>query len=82
MQHSFICCILFIIITISDKGRFTANRTYHTNLNTLLSNLTSNKGIDYGFYNLSYGKNTDKVYAIGLCRGDVKPDECRSCLNN
>ncbi|XP_028185921.1 putative receptor-like protein kinase At4g00960 [Glycine soja] len=93
---SFICCLLFIItisqasaqpsfvnhFCLSDKGRFTANSTYHTNLNTLLSNLTSNTGIDYGFYNLSYGENMDKVNAIGLCRGDVKPDECSSCLNN
>ncbi|KAL2602230.1 hypothetical protein AAZV13_10G214600 [Glycine max] len=93
---SFICCLLFIItisqasaqpsfvnhFCLSDKGRFTANNTYHTNLNTLLSNLTSNTGIDYGFYNLSYGENMDKVNAIGLCRGDVKPDECSSCLNN
>uniref|UniRef100_A0A7N2RC89 Cysteine-rich receptor-like protein kinase 29 n=1 Tax=Quercus lobata TaxID=97700 RepID=A0A7N2RC89_QUELO len=37
---------------------------------------------DYGFYNSSYGQNPDKVYALGLCRGDVKPDVCRSCLNN
>uniref|UniRef100_A0A2N9EM35 Protein kinase domain-containing protein n=1 Tax=Fagus sylvatica TaxID=28930 RepID=A0A2N9EM35_FAGSY len=32
--------------------------------------------------NVYYGQNPDKVYAIGLCRGDVKPDMCRSCLNN
>ncbi|MQL05689.1 hypothetical protein EI015_26835, partial [Escherichia coli] len=30
----------------------------------------------------SNGENTDKVYAIGLCRGDIKADKCRSCLNN
>ncbi|KAL9317362.1 hypothetical protein ACSQ67_013879 [Phaseolus vulgaris] len=93
--HSYVCCLLFIIISqasaqpsflnhfcLSDEGSFTANSTYHTNLNTLLSNLTSNTQIDYGFYNLSYGENSDKVYAIGVCRGDVKPDECRSCINN
>ncbi|PNY12159.1 cysteine-rich receptor-like protein kinase [Trifolium pratense] len=34
------------------------------------------------FYNFSYGQNTDKVNAIGLCRGDVKPDDCRNCLND
>ncbi|KAJ7967622.1 Cysteine rich receptor like kinase [Quillaja saponaria] len=67
---------------INDKGNYTANSTYKANLNTLLSNLTSNTEIDYGFYNSSYGQNSDKVYAIGLCRGDVKPDDCRSCLND
>ncbi|XP_020233083.1 cysteine-rich repeat secretory protein 38-like [Cajanus cajan] len=65
----------------NDKGNFTANSTYHANLNTLLSNLTSNVEIDYGFYNSSYGQNSEKVNAIGLCRGDVKPGECRHCLN-
>ena len=67
---------------INDNGNYTANSTYQNNLNTLLSNLTSNTQINYGFYNLSYGQNTDKVNAIGLCRGDVKPDVCRSCLND
>lgn len=93
-HHSFICCVLLIIISQASaqpsflshfcdntKGNFTANSTYQTNLNTLLSNLTSDTKINYGFYNSSYGQNTDKVNAIGLCRGDVKPRECRLCLN-
>ncbi|XP_068489805.1 cysteine-rich receptor-like protein kinase 29 isoform X3 [Phaseolus vulgaris] len=68
---------------ICDKGgNYTANSTYSTNLNTLLSTLSSNTQIEYGFYNFSYGQNTDTVYAIGLCRGDQQPGECRSCLNN
>ncbi|KAI4298614.1 hypothetical protein L6164_032150 [Bauhinia variegata] len=67
---------------MNDKGNYTANSTYQTNLNTLLSNLSSNTQIDYGFYNFSLGENSDQVNAIGLCRGDVKPDVCRSCLND
>ncbi|KAJ7967623.1 Cysteine-rich receptor-kinase-like protein [Quillaja saponaria] len=66
----------------NDTGNYTANSTFKANLNTLLSNLTSNTEIDYGFYNSSYGQDSDKAYAIGLCRGDVKPDDCRSCLND
>ncbi|RDX76113.1 Cysteine-rich receptor-like protein kinase 29, partial [Mucuna pruriens] len=65
----------------NDRGNYTANSTYHANLDTLLSTLISNTEIDYGFYNFTKGENTDKVYAIGLCRGDIKPDECRICLN-
>ncbi|KAL2324319.1 hypothetical protein Fmac_023377 [Flemingia macrophylla] len=65
-----------------DRGNYTANSTYNTNLNTLLSNLTSHVEINYGFYNFSYGQNPERVNAIGLCRGDVEPDECRSCLND
>ncbi|KAL2324331.1 hypothetical protein Fmac_023389 [Flemingia macrophylla] len=67
---------------MNDKGNYTANSTYQNNLNTLLSNLSSNTNVDYGFYNFSYGQERDRVNAIGLCRGDVKPDACRSCLND
>ncbi|ESW15166.1 hypothetical protein PHAVU_007G049700 [Phaseolus vulgaris] len=94
-SRSFLCCLLFLFIAISqtsaqynyvscdnNKGNYTAESTYQTNLNTLLSNLTSNTQINYGFYNFSYGQNSDEVNAIGLCRGDVMPDECRSCLND
>ncbi|KAK7280224.1 hypothetical protein RJT34_25286 [Clitoria ternatea] len=66
---------------VNDEGNFTSKSTYETNLNTLLSTLTSNTEIDYGFYNFTYGQNSDKVNAIGLCRGDIKPDDCRVCLN-
>ncbi|RDX87686.1 Cysteine-rich receptor-like protein kinase 25, partial [Mucuna pruriens] len=90
-------CILVILVSISqsnaqpsflyhfcinDNGNYTANSTYQNNLNTLLSNLSSNTQIDYGFYNFTYGQDSDRVNAIGLCRGDVKPDACRSCFND
>ncbi|KAL4628562.1 hypothetical protein ACB092_05G248200 [Castanea dentata] len=52
------------------------------NRNQVLSSLYSNTTIDYGFYYSSYGQNRDKVYTIGLCRGDVNPDDCRGCLKN
>jgi len=66
---------------LNDEGNYTANSTYEKNLNHLLSSLYSNTEIDYGFYNSSYGQNSDQVSAIGLCRGDVNPDVCRGCLN-
>jgi len=94
-SRSFVCCVLFLFIVVSQAsaqynyvscdnngGNYTADSTYQTNLNTLLSNLTSNTQINYGFYNFSYGENSDTVNAIGLCRGDVEPDECRSCLSD
>lgn len=69
---------------INDKGNYTANSTYQENLKTLLSSLPSSNGNGYGFYNSSQGSESseDQVYAIGLCRGDVSLDDCRSCLNN
>ncbi|KAK7390995.1 hypothetical protein VNO78_19266 [Psophocarpus tetragonolobus] len=51
-----------------------------TQTSTPFCPLSTNTEIDYGFYNFSNGKSTDKVNAIGLCRGDVKPEECRNCL--
>lgn len=67
----------------NDRGNYKSKSTFQTNLNTLLSTLTnSNTQINYnGFYKLSYGQNTDKVYAIGLCKGDIQPDICHSCLD-
>ncbi|KAJ4703252.1 Cysteine-rich receptor-kinase-like protein [Melia azedarach] len=65
----------------SNEGNFTANSTYQANLNQLLSSLTSNTKIDYGFYNASYGRHSNQVNAMALCRGDVRPDSCRSCIS-
>ncbi|KAI8548191.1 hypothetical protein RHMOL_Rhmol07G0253600 [Rhododendron molle] len=66
---------------ISESGNYSPDSKYQTNLNTLLSNLSSNTD-RYGFYNSSFGENPDKVYAIVLCRGDVELDTCRSCIND
>ncbi|BFG35437.1 hypothetical protein CerSpe_217110 [Prunus speciosa] len=67
-----------------EKGNYTTGSTYQTNLNTLLSSLSSpsNNGNGYGFYNSSFGENADQVHAIALCRGDVRADTCRGCLSN
>ncbi|BFG35416.1 hypothetical protein CerSpe_216890 [Prunus speciosa] len=67
-----------------EKGNYTTGSTYRTNLNTLLSSLSSpsNNGNGYGFYNSSFGENTDQLHAIALCRGDVRADTCRGCLSN
>jgi hypothetical protein len=67
----------------SDKqGNYGSGSTYKANLNLVLSRpLSSNStDIDNGFYNSSYGESPDKVYAIGLCRGDFKSDVCRNCF--
>lgn len=63
-------------------GNYTANSTYSTNLKQLVSNLSSLEQNDYGFYNISTGQNNDIVNAIALCRGDVRPDACDSCIQN
>ncbi|CAK8573784.1 unnamed protein product [Lathyrus sativus] len=86
-------CSLFLLLVLfqakaldpfscdNTKGNYTANSTYDNNLKTLISSFSSHKQINYGFYNFSYGQNPDKVYAIGMCWGDLKPNECLTNIN-
>ncbi|KAK2998391.1 hypothetical protein RJ639_024253, partial [Escallonia herrerae] len=68
-------------LCIDDTGNFTTNSAYKTNLETLLSSLSSNRTtFPYGFYNASIGQTPDAVNAIAYCRGDVEEDECRQCF--
>ncbi|KAF8403628.1 hypothetical protein HHK36_011732 [Tetracentron sinense] len=64
-----------------DTGNYTTNSTYQINLNLLLSTLSTNASLNDGFYNATGGRNSDKVYALTLCRGDVAPDVCANCVN-
>ncbi|KAD6795532.1 hypothetical protein E3N88_06428 [Mikania micrantha] len=55
--------------------------TYKQNLDSALIALpTTNSGL--GFFNFSTGEGNSTANSIALCRGDVKPDECSSCLND
>ncbi|PWA87639.1 Concanavalin A-like lectin/glucanase, subgroup [Artemisia annua] len=65
----------------ANSANFTTNNVYQRNLDNALSSLTSDTSIRYGFYNRSVGQNPDQANAIGLCRGDFQPDECRRCIN-
>ncbi|CAK9169280.1 unnamed protein product [Ilex paraguariensis] len=74
-------------LNVTTAEMFEANKntthttpTYESNKNTLLSSL-SNIG-RYGFYQASFGENSDRVNAIALCRGDVEWDICRSCVDD
>ncbi|XP_028787878.1 cysteine-rich receptor-like protein kinase 26 [Neltuma alba] len=66
----------------SESANYTKPSAYQTNLNTLLSNFTSDTKTDSGFYNSSYGESPNTFNVLGMCRGDVKLDSCRNCLNN
>ncbi|KAI3732075.1 hypothetical protein L1987_63272 [Smallanthus sonchifolius] len=63
-----------------NNANYTVNSTYERNLDTTLSALpTTTNG--FGFYNLSTGLGNDRVNSAALCRGDINPVLCRSCLN-
>ena len=61
----------------SERGNYTNSSRYEADLNSLLTSF-SNIQVDYGFYNSSVGE----VNGIGLCRGDLSPETCRSCISN
>ncbi|KAJ8761390.1 hypothetical protein K2173_001521 [Erythroxylum novogranatense] len=66
-----------------DKGYFSNDSTYESNLNGLLSTLSSNPEINHtGFCSTSLGQNDDDtVNAIALCRRDITTKECISCID-
>ncbi|WCJ20326.1 cysteine-rich RLK (RECEPTOR-like protein kinase) 29 [Euphorbia peplus] len=66
----------------NDRGNYTSDSVYKTNLDTLLSSLESKSQTKSGFYSLSVGQFPDQVHALALCRGDVGLEDCQSCVRN
>ncbi|XP_042944501.1 putative cysteine-rich receptor-like protein kinase 20 [Carya illinoinensis] len=71
----------FVYHHCSNTGNVSSNSAYRKNVNTLLSSLSSYTQIDYGFYNFSTGENSDRVNAVALCRADLTPTNCQSCIS-
>ncbi|XP_075664886.1 cysteine-rich receptor-like protein kinase 10 isoform X5 [Castanea sativa] len=61
---------------------FTTNSTYQSNLNNLLTYLSSNATRNIEFYNATAGNSVDTVYGLFLCRGDLPANTCLSCIAN
>ncbi|KAJ4975399.1 hypothetical protein NE237_000505 [Protea cynaroides] len=62
-------------------GNYTDGSTYQTDLEQLLYTLSSNAATDSGFYRTtSTGQDSEKIYGLFLCRGDVTPETCSSCI--
>ncbi|XP_050153908.1 cysteine-rich receptor-like protein kinase 10 [Malus sylvestris] len=60
---------------------FTPNSTFQSNLNRLLSTLSSNANRSTGFYNASVQTPNNAVYGLFLCRGDVvATNACENCV--
>ncbi|KAF3451651.1 hypothetical protein FNV43_RR07746 [Rhamnella rubrinervis] len=70
----------------SNGNSTTTNITsaYRANLNSLLSSLSSNNQTtiinNHGFYTSSLGDYPNTVNLISLCRGDIDPENCQSCV--
>ncbi|KAI3871868.1 hypothetical protein MKX03_012904 [Papaver bracteatum] len=66
-------------------GNHTANSTYRTNLNLLLSSLsttfTNNNTIPrYSYRNITIGANPETIYGSLHCREDIPPAICSACV--
>ncbi|XP_073014212.1 cysteine-rich receptor-like protein kinase 15 [Typha latifolia] len=66
--------------TCPTDVNYTTKSTFQSNLNLLLSSLSS-AAVPSGFANDTVGRYPNQVYGLALCRGDLSPADCRSCLN-
>ncbi|KAK4258931.1 hypothetical protein QN277_005326 [Acacia crassicarpa] len=83
-------CLVILLFPRIIKGQvicsgptYSPNSTYHSNLNRLLSSLSSNAIQRDGFYNTTVGQNSDStVYGLFLCRGDATVPDCQECVSD
>ncbi|KAL0799227.1 hypothetical protein Bca101_054402 [Brassica carinata] len=62
-------------------NRISRNTTYFSNLQTLLTSLSSNTAFfSMGSHSLTKGQNADMVFGLYLCKGDLSPEACRDCV--
>ncbi|KAJ0239579.1 Gnk2-homologous domain-containing protein [Hirschfeldia incana] len=96
MSHTYDVILLFLLsssLAVSAQNHtyvyhecpntttFSRNSTYSTNLRTLLSSLSSlNASYSTGFQTAASGQAPDRVTGLFLCRGDLSPEVCRSCV--
>ncbi|KAF7120756.1 hypothetical protein RHSIM_Rhsim13G0158500 [Rhododendron simsii] len=68
--------------TLSTTSTYAPNSTYQTNLNTLLSVLSSNSNnASNGFYSFTAGRSPPNIaHGLFLCRGDISPAVCQDCV--
>ncbi|KAL7244051.1 hypothetical protein ACSBR1_016305 [Camellia fascicularis] len=71
----------YLYTECSNTKTYTANSPYQSNLNTLLSVLSSKSTSINGFYYYTVGlKSLDIAYGLFLCRGDVSTQTCQDCV--
>ncbi|KAK7357538.1 hypothetical protein VNO80_16827 [Phaseolus coccineus] len=71
---------VFNNVSCTSNHTFTPNTTFDANLNTLLSYLSSNVTNNFRFFNTTSGEDSDTVYGLYMCRGDVPFALCRECV--
>ncbi|KAE8686249.1 hypothetical protein F3Y22_tig00111070pilonHSYRG00037 [Hibiscus syriacus] len=78
--------ILAMVLTTAqicyDTGNFTSDSTYGRNRDHLLASLTINVSKNGGFFSGSIGQDPNKVYALGLRRGDASAQVCSDRIDS
>ncbi|XWS18239.1 hypothetical protein CRYUN_Cryun32bG0026300 [Craigia yunnanensis] len=69
-------------VSCYSTGNFTTNSTYGRNRDLILSSLPDNVSANGGFFTATIGEEPNKVYALGLCRGDSSSENCYIYLNS
>ncbi|PON42034.1 Cysteine rich receptor like kinase [Parasponia andersonii] len=64
----------------TNQANYTSNSSFEANLKATLSSLRANSRLPYGFHNTSAGQGPDRVNGLFLCRGDISPAHCQSCV--
>jgi len=64
----------------TNDSTYTANSSFPLNLNASLSSLYESASRSNDFSSISVGQNSDRVYALFLCRGDNSPELCQGCI--
>ncbi|XP_007025940.2 PREDICTED: putative receptor-like protein kinase At4g00960 isoform X2 [Theobroma cacao] len=82
LSHLLIGMSLATALRCYDTGNFTTNSTYGINRDLILASLPANVSANGGFFTATIGKEPNKVYALGLCRGDSTSENCFSSLNS
>ncbi|XP_009598807.1 cysteine-rich receptor-like protein kinase 10 isoform X1 [Nicotiana tomentosiformis] len=95
LRNLLLCSNIFLILCLNNSQvssspltyfcpnttTYSPNSTYRSNLNVLLSSLSSNASRPNGFYNSTVGRtDSEIVYGLFLCRGDVAPPDCQDCV--
>ncbi|KAA8519955.1 hypothetical protein F0562_014135 [Nyssa sinensis] len=63
----------------SEADNSTSSNSFQTNLNKLLSSLSANVPLQNGFYKATAGQDSDKIYCLVQCRGDISANDCANC---
>lgn len=66
----------------SEADYSDSDRTFQTNLRSLLDSLVSNVVEHQGFYQNVVGEKANRVYGTVLCRGDISASNCSDCTLN